>query len=554
MPGPCFESETRERVKVPPAVAKAFANEMLDHLRGGPPTGAPELAAGAIPKEPLGYEDALKAMSEKSGLQPETINSILKRDPQVFSRTKQAIAKSGELRRMRDAADAFAHDLKLNGRLHSEPGMIAKTWDLQRRAALAGHSVVFPGTHMINWAVQIPTKGGLDRMGAFWQAEKNVWRYGGKKGAALYEMDMSLLRLADRYDAWKSSSLDVEPGKRHAGDILLQNRNPSWATRNFDALKPARLTVADAAYNRLDPALKEGDTGKAVMAMMSRDINYATGSIMTPIGEAATEGAKTASQLSNLAGRYNLLLATKLFFAKHMNAVFGPLEYLAKIPGGMTPAEKAAFGHARGMWANTVATHLAILGTNYAFNKAMGFKTPNISDPGDASTFLRGRAGNVIIPFSPMLETLRLPVVFAWALAHKGTDTAGNVIWRTLWNAAHPTAHTIAEQVTGKDYRGQPIPSIRNLIAPVKGYEKPQDALQAAKQVGEYASTRFTPIAISGALRELYQGLRDSGIGAGMSSAFIKAAIAGAASGIAGRHMFEKGEPKPKSGNQISIQ
>src|SRR5262249_1764746 len=155
------------------------------------------------------------------------------------------------------------------------------------------------------------------------------------------------------------------------------------------------------------------------------------------VGEAGTEGAKTAAQLSNLAGRYNLLLATKLFFAKHMNAMFGPMEYLAKA-GRMSPAERAAANHAIGMWANTVAAHLGILVVNYAFNKSMGFQTPNLTDPKDASTYLRIRLGNLIVPFSPMLEVLRLPVLFGYALSHKGTDEAGKVVWRTLWNAAHP--------------------------------------------------------------------------------------------------------------------
>ncbi len=530
MAGPCFESQTREKIKVSPGVAKAFMNEALESIKGG-----------------NGYADALQAMSEKSGLQPETINSILKRDPKVFSLTKQAIAKSGDIRKIRDAADAFAAQLKGDATLNNEPGKIAKAWDAQRRLALSGHSIVFGGTHMPDWAIQIPTEGGRARMQAFWRAQSDLlsFKYAGEKGRALYEMDMALLEKADRFNAWKSASADITPGKRQPGDILLQNRKPSLQTRNFDALKPARYAALEDAWSRVDPELKKGDTGKALMAMIARDMNYATGSVTAPVGEAATEGAKTASQLSNLAGRYNLLLATKLFFAKHMNAVFGPLEYLAKA-GRMTPAERAAFNISMGRWANIVTTQLGILGANYAFNKAMGFKTPNISDPGEASTYMRLRAGNVIVPFSPMLETLRLPVVFAWALAHKGTEGAGSVLWRTLWNAAHPAAHTLAEQVTGKDFRGQPIPSVRNLIAPVKGYKGPANVGEAAKQVGEYASTRFTPIALSGGLRELYQGLRDANVPGGMATAFIKGAIAAAASGVAGKHLFELEDKKSK--------
>lgn len=523
MPAPCFESQTRKDLKVPPAVAKAFMNEALEGIKGG-----------------NSYPDALKMISEKSGLQPETVNAILRRDPKTFSLTKQAIAKSGDIRKIRDAAEGFAAQLKGDARLHNEPGNIAKAWDVQRRLALLGHSTVFPWTHMPDYALQIPTAAGRARMGAFWRAATDVYRYAGEKGKALYEMDMGLMQMGDHYDFFKQSGLDLVPGKRTPGDVLLQNRRPSWGTRNFDALKPARYSEMKFHWDNLDPALREGDTGKAVGAMLARDLNYATGSVLPPVGEAATEGAKTAAQLSNLAGRYNLLLATKLFFAKHMNAVFGPLEYLAKA-GRMTPAERAAFNVSMGRWANIVTTQLGILGTNYAFNKAMGFQTPNISNPKEASTFLRLRAGNVIVPFSPMLEILRLPLVFAYALAHKGTEGAGAVAWKTLWNAAHPTAHTVAEQVTGKDFMGKPIPSVRNLVAPVKGYEG-----TTAKSIGEYASTRFTPIALSGGLREFYQALRDHNVPGSTATAVIKGLVAGASSGLVGKHMFELGDKKAK--------
>lgn len=536
MAGPCFESQTKDKIKVPTAVAKAFMNEALEHLKGG-----------------RSYPEALDELATASGLQKETINSILKRDPRAFSITKQAIAKAGEVRMVRNAADAFAEQLKTDGKLQQGPGKIAQAWDLQRRAALIGHSTVFPWTHMRDLAIQIPTEAGRARMSAFWQAATDVYKYAGEKGKALYEMDMSLMQSGDHYNFLKSSGADIVPGKRQPGDILLENRNPSWGTRNFDALKLARYSMLKSAWDGLDPALKEGETGKAVAAMLSRDMNYATGSVMAPVGEAATEGAKSAAQASNLAGRYNLLLATKLFFAKHMNAVFGPLEYAAKA-GRMTPAERAAFNVAMGRWSNIVGTQLGILGVNYAFNRSMGWETPNISNPGDPSTFMRVRLGNHIVPFSPMLESLRLPVVFAWALAHKGTDSAGSVLWKTLWNAAHPAAHTLVEQVTGKDFRGHPVPSIRNLIYPVKKYEKPATATEAGKQVGEYASTRFTPIAVSGALREFYQSLRDHGVDGGMSTAIIKGLVAGAASGLAGTHMFEKGETNPKSTGGIKQQ
>src|SRR5262245_20520352 len=106
---PCFEGENRDKIKVTPAIAKAFTNEMLEHIKGGRMT-----AQGVA--QPMAYGDALREMSEKSGLQVETVNSILRRDPQIKSITKQVLARSGEVRRIRDAAEAFADELRGNAK------------------------------------------------------------------------------------------------------------------------------------------------------------------------------------------------------------------------------------------------------------------------------------------------------------------------------------------------------------------------------------------------------------------------------------------------------
>jgi hypothetical protein len=499
-------------------------NEMMEHI-----------------KSPMGYGDALKAMSEKTGLQVETINNILRKDPQVRSITKQALARSGEVRRIRTAAENFAEQLKSDGKLQlHEPGRIARAWDFQRKLALGGHSVVFPWSHMRNWAVQIPTEAGRARMSAF-------WRYAGERGKALYEMDMGLMQAGDYYDFFKSRGADITPGVKGPGNILLEGAKPKWAGRNFDALKPARYTALLNVWDSLDPALKAGETGNAVASMIVRDMNYSTGSIMPPVGEAANPLARTAAELSNMTGRYNLLLSSKLFFAKHMETTFTPLRYLLK-KGRMSPAENAASNIALGRWANTVAAHMGILGVNYAFNKMMGWKTPNLWDPRE-SDFLRLRIGNkIVVPFSPMLEAVRLPIVFTAAMMSKGSDEAGSRVWRAVWNAAHPSLHTIYEQVSGKDFMGRPISfSLRNLAVqkfgappPVSSYGHP---LKEEPMGGmEYLSTRATPIAISGALREFYQSLRDTGMTGGMATAFIKGSFAGLASAIVGQHVYEERE------------
>lgn len=529
MPAPCFESQAKEKLKLPPEVMYAFTDKLLEHIQSG-----------------RSYPEALDEMSKATGLQPETINSMYRRDPKAFSLTKQSIARAGRVRQLRDAADQLAGQMKTDARMYTEPGNVAKAWDLQRKLALSGHSVVFPWTHMRNWAIQIPTEQGRARMGAFWRAATDTYRYAGERGKALYEMDMTLLQKGDRYDFFKQSGADIVPGKRSPGDILLQDRKPSWQNRNFDTLKVARYTGLDRVWANVDPALREGDTGKAFGAMVARDMNYATGSVMPPVGEAANVMAKTGAQLSQAAGHYNLLMSSKLFLAKHMDAIFTPLRYAMKT-GRMTSAERGAANIAMGRWANTVTTHLAILGANYAFNKAMGWQTPNLTDP-TKSDFLRIRLGNFVVPFSPILESIRLPIVITAASLTKGEG--GQKAWLALWNAAHPTFHTGYEQVTGKDFMGRPIPgaSIRGQLAQhglapaIKSKKPPIGGL-------EYATTRFTPIAISGALREYYQALRDHGLEASMAMNIVKGLAAGAASGLAGTHLYEQ-EPQAQQSSK----
>jgi hypothetical protein len=526
---PCFESETRDKIKVPTAVSRAFMDAALEHIKVG-----------------RSYPEALDQLAITSGLQPETINSILRRDPKTFSITKQAIARAGQTRMLRNAAEGFAEQLKGNGEVYHEPGRIAKAWDIQRRIALGGHSPVFPWTHMRNWAVQIPTAAGRARMGAFWRSAVDVWKYGGERGRALYEMDMGLMQMGDRYDFWKQSGADIQPGKRTPGDILLQTRKPSWQTRNFDSLKTARYTALEDVWSRLDPALKEGDTGKALGAMLARDMDYATGSVMPPVGEAINPLSKTTATVSQMTGQYNLLLSSKLFFAKHMDAWLSPLRYLAK-GGRATIAEKAARNVALKRWANTVAAHLGVLGVNYAFNKAMGWQPPNLTDP-NKSDYLRLRVGNHVVPFSPMLEGLRLPIVITAAMVAKGSDDAGTRLWRAVWNAAHPAFHTLYEQTSGKNFMGQKVPSVRNYLASKGVVSPPTDKfgkpLKDEMGVPEYLGTKL-PIAAAGATEEYVRALKDQGVDKNQAEAFVKAALSGASSAIFGMHSYEDQSKTP---------
>jgi hypothetical protein len=218
--------------------------------------------------------------------------------------------------------------------------------------------------------------------------------------------------------------------------------------------------------------------------------------------------------------------------------------------GKMTPAERAVANIALKRWARIASTQIGIVGANYAFAKAMGLQLPNVTDPTKAN-FMRMRIGNFIVPLSPLMEAIREPIrAAAVAIQKRDLYEGGKELIRPVLNAIHPTAGLVIEQATGKEpYTGRPIPSVRNLIQPL------QKSNQPAESGLEYISTRVTPIAISGALREYYQALRNEGVSATDAMAFIKGASGGLASGLAGTHVYEetpkeltpKGKIKPVS-------
>ena len=355
------------------------------------------------------------------------------------------------------------------------------------------------------------------------------------------------MQMSDHYDFFKQAGADIVPGKRDPGDILLQSKKPTWGQRNFDSLKIARFNALEDIWSRADPALKDGEIGKEFASLISRDINYATGSVTRPVGEAARSAtSRLVAEASNWTGKTNTLLSSKLFFAKHMDATFGPLRYLAKT-GRMSVAERAAANIALKRWANTVGTHLSILGANWAFAKAMGWETPNLTDP-TKSDFLRAKVNGVVVPFSPLLEALRLPIVFTASMVSGQPKDAGSRLWMALWNAAHPALHTSYEQASGKDYFGRPVTwSLRHALAMIAPSTAPKfTQAKAGQPVGgfEYAATKL-PIAIAGGLHEFYQSLRDQGLGASMALAFVKGAIAAASSAATGIHAYEP-QPKPE--------
>jgi len=350
--------------------------------------------------------------------------------------------------------------------------------------------------------------------------------------------------------------LDISEGF-HVGDQLTRHMK-GWSARGFDALKIARYQVAENRLQLLRDAIgddaMQGDQGRAAMELLARDVNYATGSVMEARGAAASKFDRLAASMSGASG--NILLASKLFYARRMGGIVTPLRYMAQYltkGGRMTPVERGIANIALRKWARIVATQASIVGVNYGIAKALGLQTPNVSDPSRAD-FMRLRIGNFVVPLSPLWEILKEPLRAVYTGVQKQSVAEGlKIIPETIIKSLHPSATIVGEQVTGKETFGlhRPVPSVPMAL----GYPKKSNVPSVS--LTEYLGNKI-PIAVGGMVHEFYQVLRDEGVPASQASAITKWMIGGAkvaasgiTSGLAGTHIYEdtsENVPKTKKG------
>ncbi len=546
---PCFEGDARDKLKVDPLVARAFLNQTLEHMK-------PFLDATGIKRDGLGVAEALGKVADDSGLSVETVAKIIQSDQKLFSISKQAFNRTREANSVKAAATNIAE------RGVPKTGNITRVYNDIRRLALAGHSPVFPFTHARNLLY-----GSQAERGIFTRMVKNAWGFRGEAGDLAHDAAIANDKKNPNYKLKLSSGLDIREGTTktdiirppESGTILSKKINdfskmvagsklgqflrldPNNAVKAFDALKLGRSELFDHYWNPLDPALKT----EAYAQLLARDINYATGSVTTPRGVAATPLDKLVSAASDASG--NVLLSSKMFYGKRMEAAnifrYGParLSDLLSKGGKMTPEERAIANLGLKRWARISATQIGILGANLAFAKAMGLKLPNLTDPTKAD-YGRLRIGNFVVPLSPLIEAVREPVrAVATATAKRSAYEGAKELTRPVVNALTPGLQLTIEQATGKEpFSSRIVPSVRNVIQP------PKPGKQPAVTPSEYVATRFSPIAISGGVREFYQALRNEGVSSSHALAFVKGAAGAVTSGLAGTHIYEEELKQPK--------
>lgn len=545
----CFERQVKDKLKVDPLVARAFLNQTLEHMK-------PYLDATGTKQDGLGVAEALEQVAKESGLNIDTVAKIIKSDSKLFSISKQAFNRTAEASAVKRAAQTIAEQGA------PKTGNIIRAYNDLRRVVLAGHSPVFPFTHARNLLFSDAAERKI-----FTGMVHDAWAFRGEKGDLNHQVAMAEMKSKPTYKLQLSAGLDIREGLQK-GDVLRMpesgtvisekiNKFSKWvagsklgqylrldpnnSVKSFDAVKVGRSDLFDYHWSQTPPELKT----EAYARLLAQDMNYATGSITTPRGEAATPLTKLVADASHASG--DILLSSKLFYGKRMEAFnifrYGParLADLISKGGKMTAEERAIANLGLKRWGRIAATQLGILGAGVAFAKAMGLKPPNLTDPSKAD-YGRFRIGKFVIPLSPLMEAVREPIkVVATTVRQKSGLEGAKEAVRPVVNALTPGVQFTIEQATGKEpFSTRQIPSIRNLIQKPKPTEKPPVT------AGEYVGTRFAPIAISGGIHEFYQALRNEGVSPSVATAFIKAASGTAISGLAGTHAYEEEQPHEK--------
>lgn len=549
----CFEREVRDKLKIDPLVARSFLNQTLEHMK-------PRLDAAGIKRDGLGVSEALGKVSEESGLSVDTVAKIIQSDSKLFSISKQAFNRTREANAVKTAARNIAE----NG--VPKTGNVVRAYNDLRRLVLAGHSPVFPFTHARNLLFGLKGEPQI-----FGRMVKNAWSFRGEAGDLNHQAELAKMKGGTNYNLKVSSGLDIKEGTQkgdvlrapESGTVLSEWMNdlsqmvgdsklgkylrldPNNAIKSFDAVKIGRSELWDLWWENTPADLKT----EAYARLLSRDANYATGSVMQPRGEAAMPLDKLVAAASDASG--NILLSSKLFYGKRMEAGnifrYGParLADLLSKGGKMTAEERAIANLGLKRWGKIAATQIGILGANLAFAKAMGLKLPNLTDPSKAD-YGRMKIGNFVVPLSPLMEAVREPIkVVATTISKKSGLEGAKEAVRPVVNALSPGIQFSIEQATGKEpFSTRSVPSIRNVV------QKPKPGRLPPVSAGEYVGTRFAPIAVSGGIHEFYQALRNEGVPASLALPFIKAASGAAISGLAGTHVYEEEQKKEKPAAQ----
>ncbi len=396
--------------------------------------------------------------------------------------------------------ETYVDSLKLKAH---DPGTIQKivssAYNAPLRLFTFGHSALIPFTHARSSAFM------PGEMKAFGRAVKRAYSTAlipTEGASARYERDMASLRSDPDRDFWVKMGLPITDANKPVGLGFS-----GLTDRAFSSLKQLRLDLAKIYWNKLPEGQRTLEAAKNIV----KNVSHATGE------------AKTPAVLNKILQWTNF--APKLKVGKYLAAFSDPFT-------STLGAKRAA---------TMIGSQLAILAMNDVVNRYFfsqtGANTVNWSDPTKAD-WLRMKVGGLVIPISPIFETMKLPIRFgADLMAPKSYDNM-KVVKTEVAGMLHPTLSKGYEAVMGQELFGNPeprplpFPGVKQLL---HGDNRKGDPLNWY----EYGA-RYTPIWAQPIAKELTKDGIDGNLAMPLIETFLTGAL--------GEHSYPATPAKKPSG------
>jgi hypothetical protein len=429
------------------------------------------------------------------------------------------------------------------------PKVANTVWNLGRSLETIGHAIVFPVSHAGDLLFH-PTEWGR-----YFKGLGDVYR-----GA--YGRDFHRNRMAEmERDPWFRIAMDskVEAGSGSKPTGILGSGVPSWLEKRFGETPVLRnvLGSASRAWDMLGTIRFE--MWKA--AMKKKVTPNMSAAEILDYGREYAEWANDATGAGK--GKIANLGGGGLFGPKLTQSKINRVSEIVKTPmdfanwKNLTPGQRAVAWKRLGGATQYLTTRIGFLAANAALlkllksNQKINFTDPNKGDwmqfkgygleagvPG-ITTELRAMSRVLSLTYweyAPDSVKQRLAQKFGQSFAQKPRETGVKAVYDIGKDYAsgklNPSVERISEVLSGKDWKGRPVPWSPDQGTP----EKPKLG------IGEYSAS-IGPIPLQGPIKYVYDQLKGTA-GASQATQIVKGLIV-AGLGATGAHIGEEQEPKP---------
>jgi len=478
--------------------------------------------------------DAFNRTANDLGLSNDQILEAFKVDTKVKSLTNQAyllqnrrMAAKADIKRWIDEANRPPWEKKAKQILR-----------LPTNISVFGHGTVGMITHAAEllrdpkyWRTWFP---------AFARQFKYSFGGIGEAGRVKYELAMAKLKDHPRYSFWKRNGLAVDPAKKYDDYIPKDGffgKAAAIGDRGFNVLKEVRLDLAESMWNELTPEQK---AAPGMAKMIAETANNMTGTNQFAIkGAAGTIVNEGIFAPKLMASRFNRILKMPVTTLS---------TGLKSLGGYATPVERAEAKFFAKSAGRQIAFYMGTLAASAGIQQALGSKNKvNFTDP-SKSDWLKPKIGNKSIDATGgMLSTVRFLGQVGQIIFTSKKDLPSyqkdrkkameSLVSQFVRQKLSPTASTIYDFASGKDYEGNVMPWRE---------DKPSEGKHKLTFL-EYLLKHEVPIPVAEAVNDIAESMKEAGVSAPTTYMVIMGIMNGAFQGGTGIKIKEQHVEKHKS-------